>query len=120
VKKVRKVVELNRRSVGFYVGGRGGLLYCQLLYEIHLSDGSTKLLKGRPLYNMPGILPVGAKMPEDVRADLSVHMQAIQVLLEPLETVCYRLDHPEPKAKRTKVRPTTEKSVPKRGRAPRK
>lgn len=100
-KKPAKKKEISRVNVGIHVFGGTVAPHaaCQL-YRIEWSDGTSTIERGRSVTSLPGALPVGAKLPPDVRPDLQPHMQAAQILLERIGEACWDLDQPKPTPKK--------------------
>ena len=100
--------ELRRIDVGFQIiGGVNSPIGAFIYYQVDWSDGTTSIERGRAVHTMPGILPVGTKLPEDVIPHLASHMRAIQALLDPIRQACFRLDLPKKRKKAKNPAPGT-------------
>jgi len=89
----KKKEELRRVIVGFaIIGGVSAPFGAFLWYRIDWSDGTASVERGNTVFSLPGMLPVGSKMPPDVRPDLGAMMSAVHTLMDPIQSACYRLD----------------------------
>lgn len=93
--------ELKRVDVGIAIfGGTTAPYGAYQLYRIDWSDGTSSIERGRSLYSLPGSMPVGSKMPKEVRTDLGTHMAAASILIGPIKTALWELDVPQPKKRK--------------------
>jgi hypothetical protein len=94
-----KLVEIQRRSVGIQVlAGGKAIPQARLVYEVTMSDGSTRVTLGRAIVGIPGFdcLNGTSKQKKEaqsrVRPDLLPCIQAIAVLQSSIEAACLAAD----------------------------
>jgi hypothetical protein len=93
-KKKQKPTITQQRLVGIRVYGvsRVGVPNCYLIYEVWYSDGSTKFVRGKPVFGAAyRAVPKGEK-DKTQRPDLFPVIVAAAHLIGMLENVCADLD----------------------------
>lgn len=99
--------EVSRIDVGIAIfGGTISPHSAYQLYRIMWSDGTSTIESGRSIASLPEASLEGSKPRRDIRPDLQAHMQAAQILIQPISRACWDLDQPvvKPKKRKRKVK----------------